>query len=85
MTEISKNHVIDESLHEIKQDIIVDYDGEIEMIEKYQLVIKSEKLMLDSEILLNMSNILTLLLKDMMQKMLFSMVLFIKSLLPILT
>ena len=55
------------------------------MVEKKQLAIKSEKHILDLDKLLIMEPILTLLMNDMKQKIAFSMVIFIKSILLTLT
>ena len=70
LNKINKIHVFDKNLHEIKQEILVYYAGECE------LVIKSEKFTLDLGILLITKLIINLLMEDMMQKMLFSKVIF---------
>ena len=77
LKDLNKIHVVDKSLHEIKQEILVDYTGEFEMAGKLSVVIKSEKLILDLEILVIMKLIVTLLIKIMNLKMLFSTNIFV--------
>ena len=75
LKELDKIQVIDKNLHEIKQEILQDYTGEFEMVGN--LVIKFDKHILDSEILMILKLILTLLMKVIMRKMLFLMVIII--------
>ena len=79
MKELNKIQVVDKKSHEIINEILGDYAGELEMVENYQLVIKLEKQNYDLELVLIMNIILMLLMKDVMQEMLFSTAFFIKS------
>ena len=81
LKELNKNQIVDEKLHESKQEILVGYAGELKWLISYHLLIKYEKLSLELETVLVMKVILTLLKNDLKQKMPLSMVFCIKSLL----
>ena len=79
MKELNRIHVASKNLHENKQKILEDITGEFEMFGTLKVGDQIDKLMLDLEILVILKLILTLSMKDMMLKMLFLMVIFIKS------
>ena len=78
MKELDKIQIVNKNSHEIKQEILEDCEGEFEMVGTLKV---GDKLILNLEILVIMKLILTLSMRDMMLKMLFSMVIFIKSIL----
>ena len=57
----------------------------LKRLEKYPLVINFERLILDLDLLLNLKLILRVLMEDMMQKIVFSMVIFLTQILLNLT
>ena len=76
--ELHEIQVVDKNLHPIRNGILRDYASEFEMIRKISIVDQICELILDLEKLLIMKLISILSMKDLMQKMLFSMVIFIK-------
>ena len=81
LKELNKIQVIDKNLHEIKQEILQDYIGTIEMVGNLKVGDQVRHLMLDLEIQMISKLILTRSMKVMMPKTLFSMVIFTKSIL----
>ena len=77
LNELIEIQVFDKNLHGIKQEILTDYVGEFKMVGNLKVGIKSDKLILDLEILPIMNLRLMLSIKVMIQKMLFSVLLFI--------
>ena len=74
----NKIEVISLFLHEIKNDTLRKYAVNLKGLENYQLVINLEKHVTDLEILLIVTVISIASPKVMMQKIVFSMVIFIK-------
>ena len=78
LKELNKVRIVYKDLHEIENEISVDYTGEFEMVVDLKVLIKFVILILDLEILMIMNLIITLLMKDMLRKLPFSRAIFIK-------
>ena len=81
LKELNEIQVFDKNLHNIKNEILLEYVGAFEMNGNLKLVIKVVIQRLDLEIWMITNLVLTLLTKVMMRKILFLMVLFVKSIL----
>ena len=76
-----KIQFVDKKLHEIKNEILRDYVGDFERVGSLKVDVKFDRHILDLEILMILNLIATLLMKDVMQEMLFSKV-FLKLITP---
>ena len=85
LRELNKIQVINKNLHEIKNEILLNYEGEFEMIGNLKVGDQLDKRILDLELFLIMKLIANLLMKVMTQKKVFLMVIFKNSILLSLT
>ena len=79
LEELNKIHVVNKKLHEIRKEKLQDYTGEFEMVGKLSVGDENRETHIRFRKIMKL--ILRLLMKDMMQKMLFSKVIIIKSIL----
>ena len=75
MKELNKIHVVDENLHGIRNEILGGYDGEFEMIAKLSV---GDQIRTTHIGFRNVNDYVNAIDEDMMQKVVFSMVMFIK-------
>ena len=81
MRELNRTEVVNKNLHEIKNEILRDYVGEFEMVGNLKVGDQIRQTHINLELLMIMNLILMILIKTRNRKMLFLMVMFIKSIL----